>query len=53
MTLINDMLRMLQNKLAHLNNQRSSAAQVGDMLEVERIDVALAEVDIVIEKLRD
>ena len=53
MTLIHDLLRMLQNKLAFLNSQKSNALQVGDVSEVERLDSEISEVNTIIEKLRD
>lgn len=48
---LTDLIRLVQNRLSTLNNQRSTAASHGDVSEVMRIDDLIAETQLTLDQL--
>lgn len=49
---LDELTKVLENKLAALNNLRLHAEKVGDVAELVRLDAELSETHITLDKLR-
>jgi len=49
---VEDLIRLMEARLAALNSARASAAQVGDLNEVTRLDADIATTQITLDQLR-
>lgn len=49
---VNDLIKIVENKLATLNNQRAYAEKIGELNEVVRLDFEIMETEETLKKLR-
>ena len=49
---IDDLIRLMEARLAALNSARASAAAVGDLAQVTKIDVDVAQTQTTLDQLR-
>jgi hypothetical protein len=49
---IEDLIRLMEARLAALNSARGSAAAVGDLAQVTRLDIDIAQTQTTLDQLR-
>lgn len=49
---IEDLIRLMEARLAALNSARASAASVGDLTEITRLDADIVQTQITLDQLR-
>ena len=49
---IEDLIRLMEARLAELNSARGSAAAVGDLAQVTRLDIDIAQTQTTLDQLR-